>query len=110
MESQGTAARLAPGGRGKWQGVPVPVRFFKLVARDGDRDSRLRHRPERSLAGCSQPVCVEWAAATLAFGPKDEPAVRRGERLVAYAGPYAICEAFRGPQVPVWKPKPLVKP
>ncbi len=64
----------------------------------------LKHRPERALAGCSQPVCVEWSDATLAFGPKDEPHVRRGERFVAYSGPYAICEPFRSRRVEAWKP------
>lgn len=64
----------------------------------------LRHRPERGLAGCAQPVCVEWADATLAFGPKDEPHVRRGERFVAFGGPYSICDPFRGPRIGAWKP------
>jgi len=64
----------------------------------------LKHRPSRRLAGCEQPVCVEWARATLAFGPKDEPEVSRGERFVAFNGAYAICEPFKGPRVPTWKP------
>jgi hypothetical protein len=63
-----------------------------------------RHRPERRLAGCGQPVCVEWASATLAFGPRDEPRVSRGERFVGYGGPYALCEPFKGPRVQAWKP------
>lgn len=66
----------------------------------------LKHRPDRALAGCSQPVCVEWADATLAFGAKDEPRVRRGERFVSLGGPPAICEPYRGPRVEAWKPKP----
>jgi hypothetical protein len=66
----------------------------------------LKHRPSRGLAGCARPVCVEWGRATLAFGPKDEPEVSRGERFVAFAGPYAICEPFKGPRVAAWKPKP----
>jgi len=65
----------------------------------------LKHRPSRRLAGCERPVCVEWSQATLAFGPKDEPEVHRGERFVAFAGPFAICEPFRGPHVRAWKPK-----
>jgi hypothetical protein len=65
----------------------------------------LRHRPERGLAGCAQPVCVEWGEATLAFGAKDEPRVRRGQRVVGFGGPHAICEPFRGPRVEAWKPK-----
>jgi hypothetical protein len=63
-----------------------------------------KHRPERGLAGCGQPVCVEWADATLAFGAKDEPHVRRGERFVGFGGPNAICEPFRGARVEAWKP------
>jgi len=63
-----------------------------------------KHRPARRLAGCDQPVCIEWARATLAFGAKDEPEVSRGERFVAFAGPYAICEPFKGPRVAAWKP------
>jgi len=71
----------------------------------------LKNRPARALAGCHQPVCVEWGKATLAFGPKDEPEVSRGERFVAFAGPYAICEPFKGPRVAAWKPpKPAAKP
>jgi len=64
----------------------------------------LKHRPSRRLAGCEQPVCVEWAKATLAFGPKDEPEVSRGERFAAFNGAYAICEPFKGPRVATWKP------
>ena len=62
------------------------------------------HRPSRRLAGCGQPVCVEWAAGTLAFGPKDEPQVRRGERFASYGGPYPLCEPFKGPRPRAWKP------
>lgn len=69
----------------------------------------LKHRPERALAGCEQPVCVEWAEATLAFGAKDEPRVRRGERFVSLGAPQAICAPFRGPRVEAWKPKPAPK-
>lgn len=70
----------------------------------------LTHRPERALAGCEAPVCVEWAEATLAFGAKDEPRVRRGDRFVAYGGPGAICEPFRGGRVEAWKPAPPATP
>ena len=70
-----------------------------------------KHRPARKLAGCERPVCVEWGKATLAFGLKDEPEVSRGERFVAFSGPYAICEPFKGPHVAPWKPpKPAAKP
>lgn len=65
----------------------------------------LKHRPSRHLAGCEQPVCVEWGMASLAFDLKDEPEVRRGERFVAYGGPYAICEPFKGPHATAWKPR-----
>lgn len=70
----------------------------------------LRHRPERGLAGCAQPVCVEWADATLAFGAKDEPRVRRGERFVSFGRGQGLCEPFRGPRVEAWKPKPPKPP
>ncbi len=66
----------------------------------------LRHRPERTLAGCKQPICVEWVEATLAFGPKDEPQLRRGERFVAFGGLYPLCEPYKGPRMDAWKPKP----
>ena len=69
-----------------------------------------KHRPSRRLAGCEQPVCVEWGKATLAFGPKDEPEVSRGERFVAFAGAYSICEPFKGPRVAAWKPPPKPAP
>ena len=64
----------------------------------------LKHNPSRGLAGCERPVCMEWARATLGFGAKDEPEVSRGERFVAFAGPYAICEPFKGPHAAAWKP------
>ena len=69
----------------------------------------LKHRPDRALAGCDRPVCVEWASATLAFGPKDEPRVARGERFVSYSAPATACEPFTGPRVPAWKPKTQAK-
>ena len=62
------------------------------------------HRPERRLAGCGQPVCVEWTSGTLAFGPRDEPRVQRGERFVGFGGPATLCDPFRGPRVEAWKP------
>jgi hypothetical protein len=71
-----------------------------------------RHRPERRLAGCGQPVCAEWSAGTLAFGPRDEPRVQRGERFVGFGGPATLCEPFKGPRVEAWKPraKPAAAP
>lgn len=66
----------------------------------------LKHRPDRELDGCTQPVVIEWASATLAFGPKDEPVVQRGERFVTYSGPLGLLEPYRGSKVQVWKPKP----
>ncbi len=65
----------------------------------------LRHKPEPVLAGCVKPVCVEWGEATLGLAHEGEPRVRRGERFVAFGGPYALCEPFRGPRVQAWKPK-----
>ena len=64
----------------------------------------LRHRPARMLAGCGQPVCVEWKSAKFGFALKDEPEVRRGERWVSYGGGAAVCAASRGPAVRAWKP------
>jgi hypothetical protein len=64
----------------------------------------LRHRRVALLAGCHQPVAVQWARATLGFELKDEPEVRRGERLVSYAGPYSICEPFHETSAKAWKP------
>ena len=64
----------------------------------------LRHHRSLQLAGCHQPVAVQWFKATLGFELKDEPEVRRGERLVSYGGPYSICEPFREPGVKAWKP------
>lgn len=63
-----------------------------------------KHRPERNLAGCEQPVVIEWASATLAFGPRDEPRVARGERFVTLGGPYALVEPFKAPRPRAWKP------
>lgn len=66
----------------------------------------LRHRTAPVLAGCDKPVVIEWAQASLAFGPKDEPTVRRGERYVAFSGPLGILEPYRGVRREAWKPKP----
>jgi hypothetical protein len=71
----------------------------------------VKHRPSRHLAGCGQPVCVQWAKATFGFGLKDEPEVARGERFVSYGGPLSICDPFREPAVQAWRPKtPLTPP
>jgi hypothetical protein len=65
----------------------------------------LLHRPERALAGCSQPVVIEWTKATLAFGLRDEPMVARGERYVTFSGPFSLADAYRGAPAPKsWKP------
>jgi len=67
----------------------------------------VRHRRSARLAGCGQPVCVKWTRATFGFELKDEPEVRRGERLVSYGGPWSICEPFHDePSTRAWKPKP----
>ena len=63
-----------------------------------------KHRPDRKLAGCEQPVVVEWTSATLAFGPRDEPRVARGERFVTFGGPYALAEPYKAPRPRAWKP------
>lgn len=70
----------------------------------------VRHRRVRQLAGCQQPVVVQWARATFGFELKDEPVVERGERLVSYAGPYSICEPFHETSK-AWKlPQPQPQP
>lgn len=83
------------------QAAPIAAETTYVLAR-----VILKHRPERELAGCTQPVVIEWSSATLAFGPKDEPTVQRGERFVTYSGPLGLLEPYRGARVPVWKPKP----
>src|SRR5260221_4790847 len=70
----------------------------------------LRHQRARGLAGCGQPVCVEWSKASLAFALKDEPEVRRGERFVAYGAPMTVGDPFRLPISRVWKPRQWAKP
>lgn len=62
----------------------------------------LRHAAE--LEGCAEPVCVEWAEATLAFGLKDEPRVQRGERFVSWNSPGGVvCAPYRK-RLEAWKP------
>lgn len=70
----------------------------------------LKHKPERRLVGCEQPVVIEWAQATLAFGPKDEPSVSRGERFVTFSGSTSLVEPFRNTRVRSWKPKLPIAP
>jgi len=65
----------------------------------------VRHRRAGRLAGCGQPVCIEWVAATFGFALKDEPEVRRGERFVTYGADAHACDPRRGVAVPVWKPR-----
>ena len=65
----------------------------------------IRHRRTDRLAGCGQPMCVEWVSATLGFALKDEPEVRRGERFVTYGADAHACDASRGVALPVWKPR-----
>jgi hypothetical protein len=64
----------------------------------------VRHRRTATLAGCEQPVCVEWASARFGFALKDEPEVRRGERFVVWGRDATACDASRGPRAPVWRP------
>lgn len=70
----------------------------------------LWHNRSTGLAGCGQPVCVEWSKASLAFALRDEPEVRRGERFVSYGAPIAVCEPFRLPVSRAWRPKAWIKP
>lgn len=70
----------------------------------------VRHRRAAQLAGCGQPVCVEWVSGKFGFAIKDEPEVRRGERFVTYGGGATACDAARGPRVAPWKPGVKPKP
>ena len=82
------------------QGAPLDSGSVYTVCR-----LLIRHHHSRGIAGCVQPVCVEWGKASLAFALKDEPEVRRGERLVSYGAPYAVCEPYRTPIQRGWKPR-----
>ena len=65
----------------------------------------IRHHRVGTLAGCAQPMAVQWTKATLGYALNDEPEVRRGERLVSYSGPYSICEPFHDEaSTKAWKP------
>jgi len=66
----------------------------------------LRH-PGSGGDGCERPMCVEWHAASLAFGPLGEPMVNRGVRWVSINSPGAkVCDPVRDilPH-PAWHPK-----
>lgn len=73
--------------------------------------ARVLLKHERDLPGRTQPVCVEWGTAGLAFRLKDEPQVKRGERFVGYASrDGGVCSAYRG-RIEPWRPgKPGAKP
>lgn len=64
----------------------------------------LRHRRAGRLAGCAQPVCVEWASGRFGFALKDEPEVRRGERFVSWGASGALCNPIRNSSVRTWRP------
>ncbi len=66
----------------------------------------VRHRRATRLAGCGQPVCIEWVLSTLGFALKDEPEVRRGERFVTYGAGAVSCAPWREARTPSWRPKP----
>jgi hypothetical protein len=85
--------------------APISADAFYALAR-----VILQHRPDRKLAGCDRPVVIEWAEATLGFGPRDEPRVSRGERVVSFAGPYSLTEPFHGARTEAWKPGRLAPP
>ncbi|MFN8589518.1 MAG: hypothetical protein U0704_17130 [Candidatus Eisenbacteria bacterium] len=65
----------------------------------------VRHK-NAHLAGATQPVCIEWESATLAYAMRDEPEVRLGERFACWGGKgAAACVPFRSPaRAPAWKP------
>lgn len=65
----------------------------------------LSHRKSAQIPGCKQPVVLEWAQSTLAFGLKDESAVAKGERWVSFSAPYAATETFRRNSAKPWSPR-----
>ena len=65
----------------------------------------VRYRRATRLAGCGQPVCIEWQLATLGFALKDEPEVRRGERFVTYGKGAVSCDEWRDVRAQPWRPK-----
>lgn len=66
----------------------------------------LIRRPASAEGGCGAPMCVEWHAATLGFGPKDEVAVNTGERWVSMNSPDGhVCDSQREMSgAKPWKP------
>jgi hypothetical protein len=63
-------------------------------------------RPPRGDEACRAALCVEWVSGSLAFGPGDEPSVRRGDRFVSIGAPRStVCAARAGSQgLPRWQP------
>lgn len=62
----------------------------------------LLRRPPAGAPGCTQPVCVEWNEASMAYRPGDEPTVASGQRFVglnAAGGRYG-CSLAPGPAAP----------
>ncbi len=66
--------------------------------------ARVLLKHDRDLPGRTQPVCIEWGSAGLAFALKDEPQVKRGERFVGFASADGkVCSAPRA-RIEPWHP------
>ncbi len=66
--------------------------------------ARLLLKHDRDLPGRTQPVCIEWASAGLAFALKDEPQVKRGERFVGFGSADGnVCAPHRA-RIEPWRP------
>jgi len=66
--------------------------------------ARVLLKHDRDLPGRTQPVCIEWASAGLAFGLKDEPQVKRGERFVGFgSADGGVCSSYRV-RIEPWRP------
>lgn len=85
--------------------VPLGAGLGSLVPDSVYTLARVILRHAAGLSGCAEPVCVEWAVATLAFGLKDEPRVQRGERFASWNSPGgAVCTPHRK-RLEAWKPR-----
>ena len=66
--------------------------------------ARVLLKHDRDLPGRTQPVCIEWGAAGLAFALKDEPQVKRGERFVGFgSADGSVCAPHRA-RIEPWRP------
>ena len=66
--------------------------------------ARVLLKHDRDLPGRTQPVCIEWGVAGLAFALKDEPQVKRGERFVGFGSADGnVCARYRA-RIEPWRP------